>query len=62
MRPSAVIRLAALAAVVMAAVACSDDGGGRTDDGYCTAVSEHLAELNQPALATSDEIDATLGA
>lgn len=39
---------------------CGSAAGKRTDENYCAAVSQHLAELNTPNIATSADIDRTV--
>lgn len=40
--------------------ACGDDGAGDSEGAYCTAVGDHLADLNTPTIATADDIDRVL--
>lgn len=49
------------AAVVLLA-ACGDDEPDRSEGAYCTAVGDHLTDLNSPAIATGDDIDRVLDA
>lgn len=56
---SATASLALLAASL--AAACSDDAD-RSNAAYCAAVSEHLALVATPSIATPDDIAVTIGA
>jgi hypothetical protein len=52
---------AALAAVAMVGLAaCGNDTPDRSEGNYCAQVSQHLAELNKPTIATQADIEATL--
>lgn len=58
---AAVSTSASLALVASLAAACSDDTD-RSNAAYCAAVSDHLALVATPAIATPDDIAVTIGA
>ncbi len=51
----------AIALAASLGAACSDDTD-RSTAAYCAAVSEHLALVATPAIATPDDVTATIGA
>ena len=54
------VRRSLVCALLLAATgACSSDSD-RSTSAYCTAVGKDLAQLNNPAIATSADIDATI--
>jgi len=57
------ITLVALLALAFGAVsACGDDVDQRSEANYCTQVSNHLTDLNSPAITADGDIDRVLGA
>jgi len=59
MKCTSAAALLAISALALGATACSS-GNDRSAGRYCTAVGDHLGELNSPALATQADIDAML--
>jgi hypothetical protein len=59
MKCTSAAAMLAISALALGATACSS-GNDRSAGRYCTAVGDHLGELNSPALATQADIDAML--
>ena len=51
---------AALAGTVAVTAACGDDAPERTEGAYCTEVGNRLNDLNNPVIATADDVQAVL--
>ena len=52
--------LAAALSGALVVAACGSDTNQRTDERYCAAVQQHLAELNTPSIATPADITRTV--
>jgi outer membrane biosynthesis protein TonB len=51
---------ACVAALLLAGLAACSDAPDRSDSAYCTAVGANLVLLNNPAIATPADVDATI--
>lgn len=60
--PVTVAALAALAVLAVGLSSCDSDSSPAGEGTYCTEVGDHLADLNSPVIASTDDVEKVIAA